>query len=519
MAGQDDGAIDRLAGAGVVARNALLNVVGLALPLVVGVVTLPVIVDRLGRAEFGVLTLAWVFATYLTVFDLGLGRSTTRFVADSASRGAPEEISEFVWTALRLQALLGVVGGLLFAAFTPLLVGALNVPQRLVWETEQVFFLLALALPLMLLSVTLRGVLEASQRFDLVNFVRTPVSTINFLAGLAGALLGFGLPAIVAIIVLAQFAQAIAYFKLATRVRPELRTFGPFHRARSRQLLAFGGWLTVSDVVGPLLIYVDRFMVGVLLSVAAVGFYAAPFEMMARLWIIPYALAATLFPAFTALSQRDDTAGLRVLAAKSLKYLLLAVGAATVVLAAVARPLLTVWLGPAFARESAAVLRLLALGVLVNSLANVPYYLVQARGRPDLTAKFHLAELPIHFGVLLLAISVWGIAGAAFAWVVRVTLDAALLFGAAHRLTGLEAGDLVDQGVGRVAVGLAGLGIAAGLSGWATDGYTAVALGAVALAAFGLVAWRALLSPTDRQRIRGLRPGRSAAALATSNGE
>lgn len=505
--------LEHIVGGDVIARNALLNIVGLALPLIVGVATLPIIVDRLGTAEFGILTLAWVFATYLTVFDLGLGRSTTRFVAHSASRGAAEEISEFVWTALRLQAVLGVTGGLIFGACAPLLVEVLNVPSRLVAATEQVFILLAVALPAMLISVTLRGVLEAAQRFDLVNLVRTPVGTMNFVAGLVGALLGLSLPGIVAIIVVAQFAQAIAYFLLASKVRPELRARGRFHRARSRQLLAFGGWLTISDVVGPLLVYLDRFMVGALVSVAAVGFYAAPFEMMARLWIIPYALAATLFPAFTALSQRGDSAGSRVLAAKSVKYLLVAVGTMTVALATTARPLLTVWLGAEFAQESTAVLRLLALGVLVNSIANVPYYLVQARGRPDLTAKFHLLELPLHVGVLLVAISIWGIAGAAIAWVVRVTLDAVLLFGAAHRTSGLAIADLADQGVARAGAALVALGAVTGATGTLTHGYLAVLLAVAAVGAFGLVAWRALLNDSDRRRIRGLRPRRAPAGV------
>ncbi len=49
---------------------------------------------------------------------------------------------------------------------------------------------------------------------------------------------------------------------------------------------------------------------------------------------------------------------------------------------------LRLWLGPEFARNSTAVLQLLAVGVFFNTLGVLPWVLIQGAGRPDLTAKF-----------------------------------------------------------------------------------------------------------------------------------
>jgi O-antigen/teichoic acid export membrane protein len=111
-----------------------------------------------------------------------------------------------------------------------------------------------------------------------------------------------------------------------------------------------------------------------------------------------------------------------------------------------AEPVLARWLGPDFAREGALAFRILAVGMLINSLAWVPQALVQGVGRADLTAWFHLIELPVQLILAWILVSVWGVPGAALAWTLRVALDAALLFWAAQRLTRVP--ELVEGVVG-----------------------------------------------------------------------
>ena len=103
-----------------------------------------------------------------------------------------------------------------------------------------------------------------------------------------------------------------------------------------------------------------------------------------RLGILPGSLAATLFPAFSTSAGRGDGEWIRSALLRSLKYLLLTVGPAALVLIFFARPLLTLWLGAKFADEGALVLQILAVGVLTNSLAYVPYSFCEGwAARPD----------------------------------------------------------------------------------------------------------------------------------------
>lgn len=486
----------------VLARNSILNLAGLGVPLVVAVFAMPPIVDGLGPAGFGVLSLVWVVLGYMALLDLGLGRATTKFAAEALAVGDMRRVVASAHIALATQLVLGVVAGGVLALATPWLVeGVLNIAPELEGEAIRSFYFLAAIAPVVMVTNTFRGLLEARQRFGVINAVKLPVSTANFLLPLAGVLVGARLSTIVAALLLLRLAVLGAYAVVALRQLPDVRSATRVGRDDLSALLSFGGWVTVSAVISPVLVYLDRFVVGALRDVAAVGYYAAPHELIMRLTILPSSVAATLFPALSAAAASGDTARLQQLVEGVLKLLLLAAGPLLIVLGVLAPDVLMLWLGPDFAERAAPALRLFALGMAANVLAYVPAVLLPAAGRPDLPAKLHLVELPVHLVVLYVAVSRWGIAGGAGAWALRMWLDGALLFAVAHR-----SGLLRLPGVGSRLLAPA-LWIAAfaavTTAAWALIDPLMVRWGAVVLllGVMAGVAWLVLLSARERQGV------------------
>ena len=71
-------------------------------------------------------------------------------------------------------------------------------------------------------------------------------------------------------------------------------------------------------------------------------------------------------------------------------------------------------------------------------MAQAPFALLQGTGRPDLTAKLHLVELPLYVIMLWSLAHTSGIVGVAIAWTVRVVFDAvAMQLMASRRIPGL----------------------------------------------------------------------------------
>jgi len=62
-------------------RHSFLNLIGLAAPLALALFAIPVLLEGLGAARFGLLTLIWALVSYFGLFDLGLGRALTMQLA------------------------------------------------------------------------------------------------------------------------------------------------------------------------------------------------------------------------------------------------------------------------------------------------------------------------------------------------------------------------------------------------------------------------------------------------------
>jgi O-antigen/teichoic acid export membrane protein len=490
------------------ARNAVINTLGQGIPLLVGVLTAPTVVRGLGSDRYGILAMALAVLGYFSLFDLGLGRAATRFVAAALGSGSEDKVPSIVWTAVMTQAFVGVIGTLFLIIVTPPLVErVLNISPELWQEARPTFYILAVSIPAVLVSGSLRGVLEASQRFDLVNLVASPLSTANFLLPYIAVSLGWKLPAIVGVLLASRIIGAVLFFLFCIKVFPSLRKIPRFHPPAATALIGFGGWVTVSSVVSPALIYLDRFMLGMLTTMTAVTYYAAPYEMVTRLLIVPFSLAAILFPAFSELHQKGNTLAVGALAATSLKFLLLTFAPLVVALLAFSREILGLWLGADFARQSTHAVQILAIGLLANAIAQLPFALIQGAGRPDLTAKIHLLEIPVQVIVAWTCVKAWGITGAALAWSTRSALDLMLLSFAASRAGLVSWRLLLSNRLPQVLVCIAIVGVIAVASVWTVhSAILRASIVALSLALVGIVTWSQYLSDEDRARITQLLP-------------
>ena len=491
-----------------IARNARWNAVGQGIPLLVGLAAIPITAQALGPARFGLLGLIWAVLGYAGALDLGLGRATTKFVAEHLSRGDHTTLRRVATVAVTGQLVLGIAGGLLLFAATPLLVDrVLHVPAALAAESRLAFRLLALSVPLVVGSLSLRAILEAAQRFDLVNLIRMPTTILVFVVPAVVAPLGGGLGSIVALLAAVRFAGALAFALAVGRAIPGFRWDWGGGRRALRTLLGYAGWVAVSNTINPFLTYLERFILGSLAGVAAVAYYAAPYEAVTRLLIVPASLASALFPALSdSAPGGGDAARLRHerLFQRSLRFLLLTLGAPIVVVVGCAGPLMTAWLGPVYGARSAAALAILAAGVWINALAHLPSAYLLGRGRPDLPAKFHVVELGLYAVGAWLLVRAFGVTGAALAWTGRVTLDAALLAAALWRAEGFEPARWYGAGAGRAlgAIGLlAAVTLGAGLSLSPAPRVAVVMAAALAFVAF---AWRQLLAEEERAALRAV---------------
>jgi O-antigen/teichoic acid export membrane protein len=261
--------------------------------------------------------------------------------------------------------------------------------------------------------------------------------------------------------------------------------------------VTFGGWITVANIVGPIIDSFDRFLLGTMISVSAVAYYSTPYEVVARLRLIPTALTGVLFPAFSSSFASDRNHCLKIYM-RGIKYTFLSLFPVVLLTITFGKEGLTLWLGHEFAGNSFNVLQWLAAGVFINCLGYIPLALITGTGRPDLATKLLLIELPIYLASAWFLIGQFGIRGMAIAWAMRATMDSILLMCIAKRVL-IEIGSLSRIILVTIVIPLAVFYLATLLSGLIIK----ISFIVMVLTLFTLVAWQILLGKDEKQFIRG----------------
>ena len=407
------------------------NLGGLAFPLVVAAVTVPSLVRTLGPERFGLLALAWGLIGYAGALDLGIGRALTQMVSRLRGERSPERIPAALSTASTMTLVSGLMAGVLIAAFGLSgggdFVHAPSVPPD---EIGWAILLLAVALPAQAMSATFRGVNEAFMNFRGINLLRAALGVVNFAGPYAVSLVTVELPWLVCPLVASRLLSLAVYRRLADGclAREGQTARGVAWSPESaRGLISFGGWVTVSSVISPIMLQADRLFIASALSAAAVSAYVLPYELVVQSLVLVGAISSVMFPGLAGLMREQPDAWPGYFRRWLLRIMLI-MGAVCSIMFWALPWFLPWWVGDALDPRSVGIGQILCLGVLANAFGAMHYSVLHASGRSDLTAKAHLVELPLFLVAMFFALREFGLIGAASVWVGRVTLDAVLLF-------------------------------------------------------------------------------------------
>src|SRR5882724_10827581 len=407
-------------------RNTLINLAGATAPMLVSLMTVPLYLRLVGEARFGVLVLVWLFVGYFEFFDFGIGKATANQLA--RLRDAPISArEEAFWTGALINGILGLLGGLVLLAAGHYGANAYfghKLPGELDDEIRMALPWLALAVPVGTVSAIGVAALEARERFLALNTLQVLVTAlIQLLPLLVAWWRGPALDGLVAAAVICRIGANLPVLLACRRYvplhgRPRLR------KSLAAPLFRYGGWVTVTAVIGPILVSVDRLLIGSQIGLSAVAHYTVPYNLVTKLQVLPASLVRTLFPRFSLL-EWEECAPIARQAVSGLAAITLPLTVAAVI---VMKPFLSVWIDARFAEIAAPVGEILLIGIWINSLAWVPAVMLQGQGRPAIIAKLHAMELVPYVTILWIGMAWAGLQGADWAWVLRVAVDALLMF-------------------------------------------------------------------------------------------
>lgn len=412
-----------------VRRHTGYNLIGALIPLGLALISVPLYLRLVGPDRYGVLAIAWLLLGYFGLFDLGLGRATSFRIA-ALHDASEEERSATFWSALVVNVAMGAAGALvLWIAAHYFYAHAFKVREALRPEILDAVPLLAASVPVATITGVLTGALQGREKFLETNIVST-ISTILFhlLPLAAAATIG---PNISLLLTAALAARLFAVVALGWRC---IRIFGHprsavINRGEVSTLLKYGGWVNLTSIFGPLLVFVDRFAIGTILGAGSVAIYTVPFQLTRLVALLPSAFLNALFPKMSA-AEGEQRA---ILARRATQALITLISPMVFVGVMALAPFLQLWVGGDIAVKAAPIGRILLIGFWMNAFALIPFTSLQASGRPDMVTKILLIEIPFYLAALYFGLTRFGLMGCVIVFAGRCFVDYLMLAWASGR--------------------------------------------------------------------------------------
>ncbi|WNP36056.1 flippase [Enterobacter kobei] len=401
-------------------KNSFWNVGGFIIPSLIAIPAMGLMARLLGVELFGLFTIFFTIFGFASILDAGLSRTVIREV--SIYRENQTQLDIILSTSLVIILIISTVGALIVAFNAVHIANIFNVSQKHLNDVIVSLRLICISFPFLLFSQIYIGYLEGLENFKSINLQKTvtgsflalfPVILISYHSSLTSGIIGLTVARIVSFI--------INHFCVRRYVNINLFLF---NKDVGKRLLTHGGWVSVSNIISPLILYCDRFILSHMMGAKNVAFYTAPSEIVNRISIFPNAISRVLFPLFSYSLNKND-------GGKQLRhgYYLVGGSAILIILPFILFPkfILDSWVGKEYGENSVYILIILLIGMFVNSIAQVTFAEIQAKGYFKATAIIHIIELIPYFVLLYFAIKNFGLIGVAWASTFRVTLDFILL--------------------------------------------------------------------------------------------
>ena len=402
-------------------KNSAYNIAGFAIPTLIAIPALGFLARNLGIENFGLFTLAFAIIGYASVFDGGISRAVIREIA--IHRNDEDEQRKIISTSGVVISFLSLIASVLLFLISENLVNLLNVSTENKNETIIAFKILAAVIPIFLLNQVWLAYLEGHERFINLNIQKIISNSLIALLPVLFCLYEVSLIYAILGLVVGRYLSFFITLIVCNKI-----IFGSgltFHKSIFKRLISFGGWITLSNLISPIMVYFDRFIISNLIGATKVATYTAPAEFTSKLLNVPFALSKALFPKIS--YANDENERKKLIKLSYLLILIICLPLASFIFF-FSEELITLWLGENFKGITVSVLQILLIGFIFNALAQVPYSLLQARGYSRTTALIHVAEIIPYIMILYYLVVNFNILGAAIAWTIRVFFDFILMY-------------------------------------------------------------------------------------------
>ncbi|MBI2846629.1 MAG: flippase [Chloroflexi bacterium] len=391
-----------------IARGATFLLAGQIAALAFGFVYRILVARWLGPSDFGVLALlTMLVGIFGLVFMFGVPGAATKYISQFLAQGkTPTTIFS---TALKILLPSSLLASLMLLLLSdPLAVRVFHNPAAI-----PEFKIGSAAVFFAMLGILFNYSIQGFQRMRYSTLITVVDAVVKLVVTVLLLYLGYGLIGAAWGIVAGYLSMAIVgWFLVRKLLRFDLAL--SLDRDLGKMLLTFGVPLYIALVVELVLGWTDTIVIGYFLGTTEVGYYNVAWSMMMSLNMLVAPLTISLFPAFSEIHAKKDSASLEKVFNHSAKYTTYFLIPCAVGGFLLAELVIKILFGAIFLPGSIA-LKILVLGSIFLPLRAIGTKFIAGVGRPDIGMRFIMIAAVLNLALNPILVPKFGIAGAAVA--------------------------------------------------------------------------------------------------------
>jgi O-antigen/teichoic acid export membrane protein len=397
------------------AKKSIANFIGGVVPAIASLLTVPIIVARLGDVQYGLFTLVTAIVGYFALIDINVTAGSVKYLSEHHARNEHEQVNKVVSFGGLIYFAIGLIGGLGIFFFADLLVTSFfKVPPNLHETARKTLQVAAVAFFFGQMQVYLLSVPQALQRYDLTGKVESFFGALTSISTVAVVLLGGGLVEIILVRLGLSVINCGLLLNIIRKILPFVKLVKP-DRQTVNKLASFSAYSYLSRIAAISYANGDKLIIGALQNLNAVSQFAVPSLLVNRAVVPIYRLASVIFPVSSALAANNQHDELRKIYLVSTRYYVFLHACMCIFLSLFSREILHYWAGSVFGANAALVLVLVATATFMDALTNLPSLVNDGLGKPKNTGILAVMRAIFGLGLCYLFIRTYGYIGAAWA--------------------------------------------------------------------------------------------------------
>ncbi len=415
----------------------------------------PFVIHTLGQDGYGTWTLITALTGYMNLLALGVPMACVRYLAQHVTERDTAQTNHVIGSCVGLYLMIGAAALVIGLAMTVGLTTIYGIPASLQSQARAACALMVLQVSLGFIGLLPEGIMFAHHDFVVRNVVR--IAGVLLRLGLTMGLLALQ----ASLIVLAAIQLATLVFDFTTTLLlirhryPGVRVhLGDFDWRMVRRIFSFSMYVLLLGAGARLSFETDAIVIGAILGVAAIPFYAVANSLIVYLMEFTIAIGAVVSPMATKLDTEGRRDALTAIFLKWSKISLSLTLMAGLFLIVLGPRFIGWWIAPDYEHPSGVVLQILMVSCFgFLPVRGVALPILMGLGKPRTPTIAFLAA-----GVLNLILSIalarpFGLAGVALGTAIPNVLFAMVVLVVACRELGITVAAYVRYVVPRATAG------------------------------------------------------------------